>query len=1013
MFIKIYSLQLLKLFGNTCAIIFLLFQIIIESAQAQFNQLHFGHFTTLSGLSQGDVSPIFQDSRGFIWFSTFDGLNRFDGYNFQVFKPSYNDSNSIEGEHINYVLEDKHGMLWVGTNEALNCYNYKTGFFKHYHISNELNEKLKVIYQPVFIDDKNELWFSYANNLASMNLLTGKFTTYPFAKGEMQKFIAVDYPSNKMYRHLSKIYTTCNDGLHIIDLDNKKTVYYFSANNKNDYGKPTLIYQVLEDKNHILWLGSLNGLLEFNLPIKQTETYNQFQTKNVTETFFLAQDKDENLWCSGSNGLYVFNTTIRKFIKHYSKNANETESLSQNLIDYIFIDKNNNIWIGVDPVGVDKINPYYEQLNCATLNSEQKGINDVGSVSSISAIDSNHILVCSNHKNFIVYNKITGENKKINLPEHFNKSTSNNNAIVDSYGKIWMASDSGLLKTDANFHFFKKILSNNLVDAYFFECNKRLYIGTTTNLLSVSLDEQLNHADTIHVFDGKKINFIGKSPDGFLCVATSDKEFFWIRTESNKAGVVKKINFNFIIKSFFFQTQDILFLATNAGLARFIISKNSLKVFTEKDGLANNYVYCVLKGNDDRLWMSTNHGISRFDINTEHFTNYGIAEGAQALEFNTHSFYQSPAGIIYFGGVNGFNYFNPLQIKDFAFNPPLQLLNVTINDNNTSLEKFLGEEPVRLKSNENNISIEFAAIDFNRNDNIDYLYKIQDDNKWISIGNKRTLNFANLSPGNYNVEVEAQYSYNEISPHVLRFAFTILPPFYETYWFIALVCIAFIFIIYSLYKYRINQIKKLYAVRAKISKDLHDDIGSTLGSISIYSEVAKKRSEKHESADEAITKIGSASRELIDKMSDIVWSINPKNESFEQLLNRMQAFAASMLTPHEIYFNIYADEAVKKIKLTTEQRKNIYLIYKEAIHNIIKHAECPEVEIKMLYRSNTFFMVIKDNGKGFDINKVQLKNESLGGNGIKNMVARAESIHGDLCFDSMNTGTKIELKLKV
>ena len=151
-----------------------------------------------------------------------------------------------------------------------------------------------------------------------------------------------------------------------------------------------------------------------------------------------------------------------------------------------------------------------------------------------------------------------------------------------------------------------------------------------------------------------------------------------------------------------------------------------------------------------------------------------------------------------------------------------------------------------------------------------------------------------------------------------------------------------------MYRYRVNEFKKLYAVRAKISRDLHDDIGSTLGSISIYSEVAKNRSEKNENAEEAIAKIGSASRELIDKMSDIVWSVNPKNEGFEQLLNRIQVFAAVMLTPHEILYTIQADEALKKIKLTTEKRKNIYLIYKEAIHNILKYAACSQVEIKMI-----------------------------------------------------------------
>ena len=184
--------------ANKCIICFFLFQFILIQINAQPNKLRFKHYTTTDGLSQGVVFHIMQDSRGFMWFSTFDGLNRFDGYNFKVFKPSYNDSNSIKGGYINYIIEEKNGMIWVGTNEALNCYNLKTNYFKHFYIEDSLHHKLKANYQPIFIDDKNELWFSYNDNLGSMNLGTGKFTTYSYANGAMQQFITIDYPSKKV-----------------------------------------------------------------------------------------------------------------------------------------------------------------------------------------------------------------------------------------------------------------------------------------------------------------------------------------------------------------------------------------------------------------------------------------------------------------------------------------------------------------------------------------------------------------------------------------------------------------------------------------------------------------------------------------------------------------------------------------------------------------------------------------------------------------------------------------------
>jgi len=225
---------------------------------------------------------------------------------------------------------------------------------------------------------------------------------------------------------------------------------------------------------------------------------------------------------------------------------------------------------------------------------------------------------------------------------------------------------------------------------------------------------------------------------------------------------------------------------------------------------------------------------------------------------------------------------------------------------------------------------------------------------------------------------------------------------------------------YSFYRYRrrrkLQSRQEMLNERLRISRELHDDIGSTLGSISIYSEVAKNRSQKDQNAGEAISKIGIASRELIEKMSDIVWSINPNNESFEQLQNRMRAFAAMMLTPRDVHNDFIVDEQLKAIQLTAEQRKNIFLIFKEAIHNIVKYAACTTVEIKLSLQNNLLEMQIKDDGRGFDVDKLDSETNSgtLGGNGLKNMQARAEDINASLNIRSeINEGTTVELKLKI
>jgi signal transduction histidine kinase len=218
---------------------------------------------------------------------------------------------------------------------------------------------------------------------------------------------------------------------------------------------------------------------------------------------------------------------------------------------------------------------------------------------------------------------------------------------------------------------------------------------------------------------------------------------------------------------------------------------------------------------------------------------------------------------------------------------------------------------------------------------------------------------------------------------------------------------------------KIESQQALLNERLRISRELHDDIGSTLGSISIYSEVAKSRTEKNENTNEVLSKIGLTSRELIDKVSDIVWSLNPNNESFEQLQNRMLAFAAMILAPRNIQYDFIADEDLKKMQFKGEQLKNIFLIFKEALYNIVKYADCKTAHITMSLKNDNLLMTVRDDGKGFDTSQLTMheiseEHEYLGGNGMKNMHSRADDLNAGLCIHStINEGTTVELTLPI
>ena len=989
---------------------FLIIQVLNTPIKAQKSQLRFQHYTTNDGLSQGVITCIAQDTRGFMWFGTYDGLNRFDGYNFKVFKPISNDTTSISDNRINSIIEDRNGMLWIGTNECMNSYDFKTNRFEHIYLYDSLRQKLKGYYYPFFIDNKDELWFLYASVLSSINLLTKKITTYPFSKNAMDGLNTGNYPYKKINYHLTKVYSYGNTGLHIIDVDKKKVDFYFSSDQKNEFGRPLIINKVLEDKNHILWLSTSKGLISFNPLTKENHLYDEYNRKKIISLKGIDWDKEGNLWCASAGmGLSLFNTTENLFISNYYKNPINPESIGRNFATTLFIDKDNNIWTGITPDGVDKANPSYQKFNCIKINLPQDESYS-SSIGTIYEIDTNNLVISSNLSDIIHYNKMTGVSQKIDLPERLKEST-NMTMILDSYKRIWVVSDSGLYRSDEKLKSFTLIEKKNFDNATLFEFNKKIYIGTIGGLYSIPITGQLNRVDTFKPFNNSIINFIGKSPDSLLCVTTYGKDLFLINVNTVKPFVVKKLNFNFLIKSVLFEGKDTLWLGTSAGLVRYSNLNGILKIYTEKDGLANSFVYHVLKGNDGNLWMSTNHGISRFDILTERFTNYGLTEGAQSLEFNTHSFFQSPSGTIYFGGVKGFNYFNPSAIKKFDFEPPIEVLDISANGNPVSLDRVVEQkEPIKFSSNENNISIEFAAIDFNRNDNINYLYQLHDNDAWISIGKQRTLSFANLSPGSYYLQVKAQYSYNEVSPHILKFAFTVLPPFYTAWWFIIIIGVFVIFIIYSIYRYRINQLLKLQAIRNNIARDLHDEVGATLSGIAMYSHLTKEQIKNSNTVEvvKSLNIMQQSSSEMVNKLNDIVWLINPDQDSLQKLIQRLEEYATDMVKVKNMQVKVNVPEHLHVHSLPMKSRRNIYLFCKEAINNAVKYSNGTLLELNVKEINNKLEFAVCDNGKGFNLSTVKR------GNGLENMQKRADEIGAKLTTQSKhNEGSLVSMQVKI
>jgi len=332
---------------------------------------------------------------------------------------------------------------------------------------------------------------------------------------------------------------------------------------------------------------------------------------------------------------------------------------------------------------------------------------------------------------------------------------------------------------------------------------------------------------------------------------------------------------------------------------------------------------------------------------------------------------------------------------------------IKLNEKDLPLDSLVKNGSLRLNYNGySSIHFKFSDYSILEQGKIKYEYTLYNggDTVWNNIEGDPELTFTKITPGNYKLLIRATNSFGDYSSMVTAFSISIIPPFTQTVWFIFLIVAVIAAILYGLYRYRLQQINKLQIVRNNIASDLHDDIGSTLNSISIYSEVAKQQAGKEIPA---LDMIGVNSRKIIESMSDIVWTINPENDSFEKIIVRMRSFAYQLLKAKKVEYTFEVDEKLNSIALPMQVRKNFYLVFKEAITNVVKYSEASRVSIDLFEKNRIIMLRIRDNGKGIPVNAQTL------GNGLMNMTRRAKEISAELNIISANGGgTEIELMLK-
>lgn len=1003
--------------------------LMLASVQAQHANITFEHYTTEHGLS-APVTIVTQDRHGFLWFGTTDGLNRFDGTNFVVYRNMPGDSTMIPSNIINALHVDHKGRVWAATNGGLCYYDFGDDRFHTVPFDVSLEKLDQYRAHGVCSDSTGTIWFATRTILHRWR--EGQSVkSYPLPQyGDVLiKYVFIDVED--------LIWIGSNAGLCVFDQQNEQFHCHMIASAFSEsHQLAVTVHPIVPYREDTLWIGSWYAGLQ-KVYHKQGEVINislpdQIETDSRRHIVSgIAQGINGHWWIGTyGNGLAWFDSGTNQFIDHFHHTPSDAKSLSSDYINDVFTDATGVVWVGT-AAGLDKYDPLAQQFKSIriTVPPGQFGVYRLPNTIVEDKQDPNVLWTSISGVGLFRFNRITHEFKLYQLEQiETNQLTRNNiySFYTDTHGRNWIGTRTGVYLFDAGKGRFlpsplSKEMQVNGAHTIFQDQNGNYWFATNGEGVYM-FDENQNQirsykhnpADSTSIPDNKVFCMMVDSK-GKIWVGTQNRGLFRIDPETDNYLFFEhdKANPNGIpdngIYDLYEDPNHTLWIATENGLAAMNLTTTEIQNYSIRDGLCNNTILSITADHRNHLWLATNNGLSNFDPDTKKFRNYYTIDGLPMNRIAGEVFYTSDS-TLYLGTTDMLSFCKPEEMKTNKHIPAVVITDISILGKKVPVIRDKGIiQPIHLSYKENMITFNFSALSFSNAFLNQYAYKMDGfDDQWIPCGTRQSATYTNLDGGTYTFHVKGSNSdglWNEESTRVLLY---VHPPFWSTIWFYLLCIAAIAGILYALYRVRINQLIRLQNIRTRIARDLHDDIGSTLSSINMMSSMADRRDETGKKSSELFSTISSASGQALELMNDIVWSINPKNDRLEMILIRMRQYASEILEAADIRFSIEMDEDSKHILMPLEIRKDFYLIFKEAINNLAKYSRAKSAKIKLRYRNQMIELLIEDDGVGFDTQ------ERSQGNGLKNMKARAAQLQGSLAIKSTSgAGTAVELQIPV
>jgi ligand-binding sensor domain-containing protein len=1005
--------------------------------------LQFRHLKGEDGLSQNTINCIYQDYYGFMWFGTQDGLNCYDGFAFTIYRHDPADSSSLSHNWIWDMVEDEDHNLWVATWEGLSCFDRRANTFRAYYPDSTNIHSISGTRPASLVrDEEGKIWIGiWGGGLNVLDPKTGMFTRYRNSENAGRNYPG-DYVRKLHIDSKGTIWIGTWNGLWECSRQADGELEFRSY--VNDVEIPNSISSnritsIREDQQGHLWVGTLGGGL--NLMDRGTGVFKSFQhdenkpaSISSNDITFIENSADGSLWIATvADGLNRYNMSNETFSTFHNKPELPSSLASENVYS-LYNDRGGLFWVGAGGLNIyDRNLTRFKSPGVVSLLTEELNGKSVYVIFE----DSKGFIWTGSHNQGLL--RLDPESGELMWYKHLsdNVNSLSHDAVSgiaeDPEGHIWVATSGGGLNS--------------------FDPETGLWM-TLREQQGRPVTAGLDKISGI-VVDGDGLIWIATSEHGIICYDPSTKQFSAYR---NDAEDNTSLSGDYLLRIFKDSRGDIWTGSWGGGLNRFdwdnacferfmyipenpgslpgnIVHSISEQVtdscrliwvgtasglasldpddpgagftpFPKNTELPSLSVYGTLVDKKNNFWVSTNAGISVYQSGDGTLKHYNSRDGLPGNEFNAGAFLALKQDLFAFGGINGLLVFHPDSVIESAYAPHLAFTSFSLMNEKVYDGVHLNAiDTITLSYRQNFFSFEFASMDFSDPENNRYKYKLDGiDPEWIDAGHRNFAAYTKIDPGHYSFRVRGTNSDGMWSDREASIALVITPPIWQRWWFRAMAILLLLLALYAIDMYRIQRVREIERLRTRIASDLHDDIGSALTRISIHSQQILTQKDLGR-VEKSSLKINELSREMVSTMSDIVWSIDARNDTLADFLSRVQDLTHQLFSDRDISLSLVHKGMESRRTMKVQLRQNLYYILKEALNNIARHSGADRVEINLDNSDSRFRLHISDNGKGYD------PAMNGGGNGIRNMKMRAHRMNASLEISSKG-GVKISLEMK-